>query len=714
MIRIALAAVSLALVADAASAQARVEVADVELEGVRALDERLVRAALATRETRCRSQLAAPACALGADWAQVKAYLDSAEVRRDEARIDSLYDRWGYPDAVARGEIRDVGSGEVVVTFRVEEGRPLLVRSLQVRGLEPFADSIDLPDLPLREGEPYAIPLLEASQRAIVRALAELGYAFAAVEVSGNVAREAGTADVVLEAVPGPVAVFGPTAILAEAPLKERDVRERLAYREGDRFSPSALERTAERLYRLPIVENATLRPVADATGQPVIEPRVDVTATKPAGWQVEGIVSGSSCLGGETWWASRYFLGAPRVFSVRVGASNLFAKQLNGFPCTSADEDDEFSDPNYFVRTELREPIGPLTWLMLDAQASRESATRAYVRRGVSGRVGVSTLLARGLDALAAYAPERSDNEGGAPFFCALYGVCGGERLDELTGTSTLAPAQLSLAYTPPSARRPAFGPRSSWDPLRPAPDWLLSTRLTVDAAGGATGSEYDFARGVLEGNVTRLVGGRVELAARGRAGLLAGAGDPLPPQLRLFGGGPRGTRGVPQNLLGPRILVVRDTTAGDLGCEIAPGACEGADIDPEDVFQRATGGDALVEASVEARVWVTNGLQVAAFADFGAVSSGADDGAPAAVQRSESVFTPGIGVLAITPAGPVRIDVAYNPSPARRYPLLSRDPDGDDYIYLGDVRYDPFGREGGSQFWRRLQLQLTVGQVF
>jgi len=697
-----------------AAQETRVEVADVELEGVRSLDERLVRASLATRETRCRSRLAAPACALGADWAQVKAYLDSAEVRRDEARIDSLYDLWGYPDATARSEIRAAGDGEVRVTFRVEEGAPLIVRSIQVRGLEPFADSIDVPDLPLREGEPYATPLLEASQRAIIRALAELGYAFASVEVSGNVAREAGTAEVVLEAVPGPVAVFGPTAILAAAPIRERDVRERLAYREGERFSPSALERTAERLYRLPIVESATLRPVVDASGQAVIEPRVDVTATKRAAWQVEGIVSGSSCLGGETQWASRYFLGAPRVFSVRVGASNLFAKQLNGFPCTSAAEDDEFADPNYFVRTEWREPIAPLTWLLLDAEVSRESATRAYVRRGVSGRVGVSTLLARGLEGLAAYAPERSDNEGGAPFFCALYGACAGERLDELTGTSTLAPAELSLAYVPPWARRPAFGPRAAWDPARPAPDWLLGASLTVSAAGGPTGSDYDFARGILEASVTRLVGGRVELAARGRAGLLAGAGDPLPPQLRLFGGGPRGVRGVPQNLLGPRILVVRDTTAGDLGCGIAPGACEGAEVDEDDVFLRATGGDALVEASVEARVWVTNGLQLAAFADFGAVRSGAADGAPAAVRRSESIVTPGVGVLAITPAGPVRIDVAYNSTPARSYPLLSRDPDGDDFLYLGNVRYDPFGREGGSELWRRLQLQLTVGQVF
>jgi outer membrane protein assembly factor BamA len=157
------------------------EVADIEMEGVRSLDERLVRATILTRETRCRSRFAAPACALGADWAQRKAYLDTIQLRRDEARIDSLYDAWGYPDAAVASEVRPLAGGDVLVTFRVEEGRPLVVRLLTVRGLEPFADSIDVPDLPLREGEPYATPALEASQRAIVRALAELGYAFAAV-----------------------------------------------------------------------------------------------------------------------------------------------------------------------------------------------------------------------------------------------------------------------------------------------------------------------------------------------------------------------------------------------------------------------------------------------------------------------------------------------------------------------------------------------------
>jgi translocation and assembly module TamA len=609
--------------------------------------------------------------------------------------------------------VRPAGGGAVVVVFRVEEGRPLVVRSLQVRGLEPFADSIDLPDLPLGTGGVYALPRLEAAQRAIARALAELGYAFAIVEVSGSVSREAHAADVVLEAVPGPRAVFGSTTIRAEGPLQERDVRARLGWRVGERFDPDALETMAERLYRLPIVERVALEPRRAAAADSVVETLVAVETGRRTGFQAEGIVSRSACLGGTAWWASRYFLGAPRVFALRVGGSNLFADQLGGL-CAG---EDEFADPDYFARAELRQPLGAASWLLLDAEVSRESATRAYIRRGVSGRIAYATQLARGLDGLIGYAPERSDNEAGAPFFCALYAVCAGAALDALTGTATLAPAELSAAYTPPGARRPALGPRATWDPLRPIPDWLFSTRATLSAAGGPTGSEYDFASAVLEGNATRLVGGRAELAARVRAGALAGARDPLPPQVRLFGGGPRGVRGVPQNLLGPRLLVVRADEGENLGCALAAGACEGVEVDPGAVFPRATGGEALVEASAEARWWVANRLQLAAFADFGAVRSGAAPGAPSAVRRTESILTPGIGVLAVTAVGPVRVDVAYNPSPARTYPLFARDPDGDGYLYLGNVVYDPFGHDGAGgwkEFGRRLQLQLTLGQVF
>jgi translocation and assembly module TamA len=687
-----------------AQAGAPPEVEDVDFEGVRALDERLVAAAILTREGRCRSPLLTPLCALGSDWASPNPRLDDAELRRDEERIARLYDSWGYPDATARAEVHTLGDGDVRVVFHVTEGEPVIVRSLAVTGLDTVVGATPLPTLALRPGDAYATPALEETQRRIALRLADLGHPFATIEVGGSTAGR--RVDLVLAVDPGPVAVFGPTVIRAERPLREADVRRRLAYREGDRFTPAALERTAERLYALPIVDTATLQPAASAEGTNALETRVAVSTGRIGTFGGDVFYSSSTCLGGQVQLENRYFLGAPRTLVVAVGGSNVSLPRS----CNS-DEGGEFDDPNYFVDARLRQPLGPETWLLLEGGFSREAAPRAYVRSGARGRIGVGGRVAPGTQAIVAYAPERSDQEAAAPFFCALYGACAGAALAELTGRVTIAPAELDLAWSR-GRRVPAVLPESAWARPAAGPRWLATARASLSAAGGVTGSEAEFASGTLRGTATRLFG-RTELAARGRVGLLASA-ERLPPQLRLFGGGPGGVRGAPANLLGPKILLVREGEETALGCPVAAGACEGVTVDPEAVSLRSPGGEALVEGSVEARLWLGRGLLLAAFVDAGALWSGADPDAPSGAARSESLVTPGVGIGLNTPAGPIRVDVAYDPSPARRYPLLARQEDGGGYVQLGEAVFDPygFGSPGGTRrFFRRLQLQLSMG---
>lgn len=666
-------------------------VRSVAFEGVRALERGLLEAAVATRP-------GAP--------------LDTAAVRGDEERIEAVYGAWGYPAADAVAEVRTRG-GRPAVVFRVAEGAPLLVRSLAVRGVDTLAPPLRLPVLPLRVGEPYALPLLEAAQRLVAGALAERGYPFAQVEAGGGAA---GAGDVVLEVVPGPVAVFGPVEVLAEAPLTEADVRARLAYRPGERFSTEALERTRERLFALPVVDSARVEFAPAPEGGGVVATRVTVGTGRVRAAQGSGGISSSRCLEGVAWWGSRYFLGAPRTFTLTVGTANLLREQLDGLICEGGDEEAAFTDPDYLVRGELRQPLGPASWLLLDAGVRRETEAGAYVRRGVDARIGVARELARGLQGVLAYAPERSDNPAGALFFCGVYGACSAGEGAALTDAATLAPLEASLAWTSAGARGVTPGPRTGPEWLRQfQPGRAAAARAVLAAAGGPTGSDYDFARALLEGSLTQFVGSRVELGARGRAAVLLGGDGPLPPQVRLFGGGPQGVRGAAPNLLGPKFLLLRTDPAA-AGCAPGPGGCQGVAVDPDRVRVRATGGDALLEAGVEGRAWVAGWAQLAAFLDYGTVWSGVDGDAPAGLARSESLLSPGVGLRLLRPA-PFRVDLALDTSPARRYPLLGRSADGSGYVQLGEVVYDPFGRgdpDGWTEFRRRVQVQLSSGFTF
>jgi hypothetical protein len=67
----------------------------------------------------------------------------------------------------------------------------------------------------------------------------------------------------------------------------------------------------------------------------------------------------------------------------------------------------------------------------------------------------------------------------------------------------------------------------------------------------------------------------------------------------------------------------------------------------------------------------------------------------------------TPGAGIRVETPVGPARIDLAYNPNPRSRGPLVVADAGGLVQI-AREFRPDPPG------FWRRFQLHIAVGQAF
>jgi translocation and assembly module TamA len=709
-----IAALAAALLPAAALAQQPPLVRDVDVRGVRSLDPSLVRGVVTTPEPRCRSPFLFVPCALGVASSRARVRLDTARVREDAERIDSLYAAWGYPDARTSFAV-DTRGDRARVTFTVAEGRPTVLRSLTVLGLDSVSPPIRPPRLPLAPGDPYAIARIEAAERAIAGAAAERGHAFARVEASGDVHPETRTANLTLTLVPGPVGVFGTTEIAAEPPITTRDVQRRLAWRPGERFSPGRVRATYERLTSLPIVQEARVEPVPNTAGDSAVNLRIAVTPTRVGAFQAEGVVSSSTCIGGQAYASTRYLFGAPRVVTLSAGAANLLNSQLRGFPCTGG-AGGEFSRPDWFVQGEWREPVGADTWLLADLGARRALSPRAYVREGVSGLLALSRRVASGLTVQGGIAPDVGDNRADVPFFCAVYGACSGAPLARLTRTTTFVPVEASVAWSPPAHRRASIGPRPGPAWAYPAASrWIYNARATVDAAPGGALSSVGYARGVLDANLARLLGPRTEVAARVRAGVLAGAAGELPPNLRIYGGGPLGVRGAPVNLLGPKLLVLRDSASLPAGCTYAAGGCTGVAVDADNAFVRAAGGTLTLEGGAEARLWATRRLMLAAFVDAGYVRAGAPASALTALAGSESLVTPGVGVQAVTPFGPVRVDVAYNPSPARTYPFVAPAPNGDGYVVLGSAVYDPFGNAGGwTEFRRRLQLQLTMGTTF
>jgi outer membrane protein assembly factor BamA len=154
--------------------------------------------------------------------------------------------------------------------------------------------------------------------------------------------------------------------------------------------------------------------------------------------------------------------------------------------------------------------------------------------------------------------------------------------------------------------------------------------------------------------------------ITAHVRAGIVQGLGTGsgfagfIPPQERLYAGGPTTVRGFRQNELGPAVYIVSDFTT-----ETVNGVTYFR-ADQRAVTERVvpTGGNTLVVGNLEAQ-WVSpvlpRLLQLAAFADAGRLWN--RGGTALRADGPVVKVTPGLGVRVASPFGAVRIDFGYNP---------------------------------------------------
>lgn len=701
--------------------EARTEVTAIEFPGAESLDRDVLLSTIVTEASRCASPLFAPACLVGDfGWAHRRAYLDPAEVERDRQRLELLYEGWGFPRVSVTAQYDSTASA-TVVRFRVEEGEPLVVRSIEFRGLDAVDPPIERPDrLPLRPGEPYALPRLAMIEAWLKDRMAERGHPFGEVAVTGDIDEATGTAVLVLEPEPGPTAVFGPPRIDAGPPIDDGAVSDILRFRAGQPYSLTELRDSEIALYRLPIVQRAILQPAvsspptADSIAVPV---DVAVFPRRPRGFEVEGTISSTECLAAAVFWRHRYFLGGPRLFSVGAGTTHLLADPLEGaFPCTSAGTG-TFAYPRYFVQADVRQPWPgrPETQVHLGLAAYSSSAPEVYVQDGYRATAAVSHAFGGGLTGMLRYTPARNELDASAAYYCGTYGICDAASVATLERPSWLAPVELTGSWTPTGERRQTVPPEelqrlALWGPL----GWRYWASAGVETAAGWTGSDSRYVRGLAEVSVTRPLGLTTELAGHVRGGWIDGS-DALPPQVRLYAGGLYSVRGLSENMLGPTTLITDDAGAADVGC--AATCPPGLVVGPDAVSVRPTGGDAVLEGSVEGRWWVTESIQLAAFVDWGALRRDRLDiaGGLALEDGWTAAVTPGAGLRILSNLGPIRLDLGYDPSGGRERPLfVARD---DELDFLGRVHFDPFGHdEPGflTELVRRLQVHVGLGQPF
>jgi outer membrane protein assembly factor BamA len=188
-----------------------------------------------------------------------------------------------------------------------------------------------------------------------------------------------------------------------------------------------------------------------------------------------------------------------------------------------------------------------------------------------------------------------------------------------------------------------------------------LRSGTTSLDTTNGTR-----FSRVLAEGAVYKTVGSstlaaRLQLAAVLNGFTARGATAYVPPEERLYAGGPNSVRGFSQNLLGPLVYIVDTFKVSGAIIDGNPRVLYRADSTSRVLQYSPTGGNTLIVASAEWRYRLSSfggRVQFASFVDAGQVWNRPQQ----SFTFSDLRVTPGMGVRVRSPIGPLRVDVAYN----------------------------------------------------
>ncbi len=643
-----------------------------------------------------------------------KRYFDELEFRRDVLRIGVLYKRSGYPD-VEVDTIVQREPFDAYITFRITEGRPILVASQTVTGLDPLPVKVReevLVDLPLREGDVFNRYLMQVTADTVGQRLRNRGFPTAAVFTGFESNTETYTASVTFEAVPGDPAVFGQARVEGAERLDTSVVRDLLFVRPGRPFSEADLFQSQRNLYKTDLVRSVTVgidsaawRPGADAV--PLL---VRLSESRPYRIRAGVGYATTECFRTSAAWTARNFLGEARTLELSGQLSGIgvgdpvdfgFADNI----CNVTREDSIGSSKvNYRLGATVRRPafLGPPNTLSLSLFAERRSEFKVYRREEVGGSVEIQRESPRArLPASLSYTLSYGKTEATPVSSCAFFNACTPDVIDQLRQRRLLAALTAKLSV-----------PRAN-SPVDPTRGYNASVEVTYASELIGSSSFQQFTRVFADAAWYRPLSRDVILSWRIRGGLIfspevavgAALNSFVPPEQRFYAGGPNDVRGFNRNELGPVVYVVTDSALRSVGGNPDSLLADSVQVAP-------TGGNSLLVGNIEFRFSspiFPERLRLAAFLDAGTLWERGRDGD---FGRARIRFTPGIGFRIGTPLGPARLDIAYNGYAPTPGPLFAADRAGNLQQLRETFSIDRRGRPFGLGI--PLTFQFSVGQPF
>src|SRR4029079_14433915 len=472
----------------------------------------------------------------------------------------------GFPEVAVDTAVRNVGSDGVEVQFMIREGIPTRLQSLVITGLDSVKNAPGITrNLAVRAGQRFDRVNIEAARDTIARRLRNNGYPHAEATntfVWDFLGLTAGDTIVVST---GPFTRLGKVDIDVvpfagkKQQISSPVVRRIIGLEPGRVYREEDLLNAQRTLYQTEAYQHVSVLP--DSASDPkdsIIGIKVLVAENTTKAARLGAGYGTLDCfrLTGEL--TNYNFLRTARRLDLTTRVSKIgIGDPVGGLKdlCPQAKSDPFSKKLNYYLGATLRQPVfsGLRALPTITLFSERVSEYNAYLRTtSIGGIASVDVRLFRRTPLTFAYSMDLGRTEAQPALFCAVFNIGDVEDRRRVQQTQRLAVVSAIVSHdNSNSVFSPTAG--SQW-------------RMEVRHASPITLSDASlrFNKMLAERSQYWGVGGGAVIAFRVRTGVVFGRSlsdntSFIPPQERLYAGGPTTVRGYPQNELGSAIYVAR-----------------------------------------------------------------------------------------------------------------------------------------------------------
>jgi outer membrane protein assembly complex protein YaeT len=657
----------------------------------------------------------------------------------DVRALTQFYRNNGFYNTRVDTIVRPAGPKAVSVTFRIDEGRPILLDSLTITGLDSVAGKSDvLAKLLLQTGGRFSLLSMFTDEDSIVSRLRNIGYPHAVVYPASSVQLQEYRATVALDVNPGARARIGVIGISrvgvdgGAAAIDSAVVLHLLGFKTGDWFSDRALVDAQRNLYQLGAYRHVNITPDTtwqhgDSLADVLVDLREDYMhqVDMDEGWAT------LDCGRVNVLYTDKNFLNEAHHLELTGRASKLgwgspvsskFTRQNLCYRRYLDNDSIASSTVNYYLGATVREPsLFGSHWVpSYSLYSERRGEYEAYLRRtDIGGEAAATRTIGLGMPLRLAYTLELGQTIAQPAILCVVFALCEND-------LQAAAQQRQRLAIMSASLQRTRID-----NPVSPTSGTSVVGELRFSEPWIASDTGLKFVKGTFDGSFYYPISSGAVLATRLRLGAIGGGKLP-PQQERLYAGGATSVRGFQQNELGSvaylldaSAIVVDTLNDSTYAYSAKPGARAQRTV--------PVGGNQLVVANAELRLrdpFFPNLLQYVLFTDAGEVWTRQQGVQNLGFTRLS--ITPGVGIRVFSPVGPISINAGYNPygSPAARAffpdrtgnsPLICVSPGApqvrvaSDGALVQDTHCPAsFFQPRSTGFFKKIALTISIGSGF